>query len=335
MDSKIKRVRALNTSAVVEAFGWAYVIAFFIWLILRAFWFDAHWVLALINDSALYLFTPLLLFLPYALWQHKYALLLTLLVPCAMFVFWYGARFIPRAQAHAENARATFSVMSFNLHYDNWDLDAFAQTLRAQPPDIVGLQEVSAPNRAFIETRLADLYPHRAFLPIRERHSVALLSRYPISNIETMPDVERALRATVHLPRANINVIVAHLAPPNMFTYPLKKFVPLARERFETRRVESARLQDIGACENDPAVLLCDCNMSDTSKTYQTIAASWRDTFVERGWGLGHTLRFFLPPPLQRYDYVWHNRALRAAEFHIGQDSGSDHLPVSATFYQP
>ncbi len=316
-----------------EGFGWAYLIAFAVWLVLRIFWFDAHWLLALLNDSTLYWFAPLLVFLPYAALQQNYALLLALLVPCVVFLSFYGARFLPRAPTNKSAALNGFRAMSFNMHYGNWNHDAFAQTILNAQPEIVGLQEVSAENRKVIEARLARQYPYRVYQPVAETHAVALLSRYPISNVEYLPAIERALCATIHLPSNNVRVIVAHLAPPNMLTYPLAQFVPLARNRFETRRAETEFLQRLGATATDPALLLCDCNMSDTSKSYQTLAASWRDSFRERGWGLGHTLKFFLPVPLQRYDYVWHNDALRVSHFQIGPDGGSDHLPVIALLH--
>lgn len=316
---------------VVEALGWIYVGAFTVWLLLRVFWFDAHWLLALVNDSALYLFAPLLFFIPYVLWRQNYALLGALCVPGAVFLMFYGARFLPRAPANENDAPRSFRVTSFNMHYDNWNHDAFVRNIRAVQADIVGLQEVSEPNRALIETRLADVYPYRVYQPIREQHAVALLSRYPIANVEFLtPTIERGLRATVQLPDIHVTVIVAHLAPPNMLTYPLRQFASLARSRFETRRAETALLRHISAMENAPAILLCDGNMSDMSKTYQTLATSWRDSFIERGWGLGHTLKIFLPVPLQRYDYIWHSAALRGSQFRIGSDCGSDHLPVTA-----
>ena len=320
---------------VIEGLGWTYVAATWLWLALRVFWFDAHWLPALLNDGALYLFTPLPLFLTYAIWQQKYALLLALGAPSAAFLILFGARFLPRAPLRLEPTRARYLVMSFNMHYANWNLDAFAQTTRQFAPVLVGLQEVSAPNRAFIETALADMYPYRVYQPIRERHAVALLSRYPLSRVEFLsPDLERGLRATAQLPDIQVTIIVAHLAPPNMLNYPLNQFTTLARSRLARRRAEAVLLRQLGAREADPAILLCDGNMSATSRTYQIIATSWRDSFVERGWGLGHTLKVFSPIPLQRYDYIWHNDRWRVSKFRIARDSGSDHLPVLATLHE-
>ena len=55
------------------------------------------------------------------------------------------------------------------------------------------------------------------------------------------------------------------------------------------------------------------------------------DSFSEVGWGVGHT---FYPPqlpfPIQRIDYVWHSEDFRATQAYVGEDGGSDHLPIVA-----
>ena len=197
--------------------AWAYVSALLIWLALRVFWFDAHWTLALINDNTLYLFAPLLLLFPFAFAQHDYVLFCALMLPGAGFVFFYGARFVPKIQANAPAPNNAFSVTSFNMHFENWDRDAFVKTILASDAALVGLQEVSDENRVFIEERLGSTFPFRVYQPISEVHAVALLSRYPLSDIEILsPPMERGLRAAAHLPGGIVNVIVAHLAPPNM-----------------------------------------------------------------------------------------------------------------------
>ena len=36
--------------------------------------------------------------------------------------------------------------------------------------------------------------------------------------------------------------------------------------------------------------------------------------------------------PLLRIDYIWHSDELRAASARVGEDIGSDHLPLTAEF---
>jgi vancomycin resistance protein VanJ len=46
---------------------------------------------------------------------------------------------------------------------------------------------------------------------------------------------------------------------------------------------------------------------------------------------MGHTLHPpQLPIPVQRIDYVWHSAEFIALEAFVGQEGGSDHLPMVA-----
>ncbi|HSM80067.1 MAG TPA: endonuclease/exonuclease/phosphatase family protein [Nodosilinea sp.] len=79
-------------------------------------------------------------------------------------------------------------------------------------------------------------------------------------------------------------------------------------------------------------ILLCDCNMTDTSQTYAQLRSQLTDSFQQAGWGWGHTLRLgAIPWPVQRLDYVWHTADLRSLSARVGDSGGSDHYPVVVT----
>jgi vancomycin resistance protein VanJ len=80
--------------------------------------------------------------------------------------------------------------------------------------------------------------------------------------------------------------------------------------------------------------VLCDCNLTDTSQTYPQLTRGLSDSFAEAGWGFGQTFqgedwKF----PLQRLDYIWHTDRLTAVDAYVGEDGGSDHLPLLANFH--
>jgi len=85
--------------------------------------------------------------------------------------------------------------------------------------------------------------------------------------------------------------------------------------------------------EQHPVLVLCDCNLSDTSEAYQGLRAILQDTFADAGWGLGHTVLLGgLTIPLQRLDYIWRSRSWLAIAARVGMEAGgSDHRPVIAT----
>jgi endonuclease/exonuclease/phosphatase (EEP) superfamily protein YafD len=94
---------------------------------------------------------------------------------------------------------------------------------------------------------------------------------------------------------------------------------------------EVARLEQELHAVRGAALLLCDCNLTDTSQAYAQLATFLSDSFREVGWGFGHSSFGQRAPYLaQRIDYVWHSEGLVALEAFIGPDGGSDHRPVIA-----
>jgi endonuclease/exonuclease/phosphatase (EEP) superfamily protein YafD len=116
-----------------------------------------------------------------------------------------------------------------------------------------------------------------------------------------------------------------------MLGYPLGQFPSLTAARYAARAAETAQLQQTLTTVELPSILLCDCNLTETSEDYLRLAQAARDSFREASWGLGHTLRVGqIPFPVQRIDYIWHTAGMVAIEAWVGPDGGSDHLPVSA-----
>jgi vancomycin resistance protein VanJ len=107
--------------------------------------------------------------------------------------------------------------------------------------------------------------------------------------------------------------------------------VVLVKERYEQRLAEVRRLEQEFRSLHEPALLLCDCNLTDTSEAYAQLTTFLRDSFREAGWGLGHSSYGRRPPFLaQRLDYIWYTDGLAATEAFVGSDGGSDHRPVVA-----
>ena len=114
---------------------------------------------------------------------------------------------------------------------------------------------------------------------------------------------------------------------------PFSEFVAVTKDRYSQRAAEVAYLEQSIRLRTIPTIILCDCNMTDTSETYARLHAVIGDSFQERGWGFGHTLYVAAVPfPVQRVDYIWHTNELSAVDASIGPDGGSDHLPMIATF---
>ena len=314
----------------------AYTSLFTFWLLLRLIFFDRFWPLALINSGAEFLFIPLPFLLGAILWQRRWRWLAPLALPGLVALILFGELFLPPLPGRAPTLPAgspRLTAMSFNVLWSNTDVAAIARAVRAQSPDIVGFEELHTINAEAINNLLKTDYPYNTFSLLTQVSSVGLLSRYPIESAEAFPLPPRnlAIRTVVNFNGQRIQVFVVHLSPNNFGLWPLDEFVAAASERYASRAGEAARLAEIITPITEPLILLCDCNLTDTSEAYAHLASFMRDSFREVGWGLGHSL---IHPPYHfrtvRLDYVWHNDRWAAIEAEVGPEGGSDHLPITA-----
>ncbi|MBD2233851.1 endonuclease/exonuclease/phosphatase family protein [Phormidium tenue] len=322
-----------NLQDLTQRLGWIYIGAIALWFGLRLVFFDQFWWLALLNTIAFYLFVPVVLLLPLGIGLRRRGLLLGLALPIAIFVGLFGPLFLPSGAAPASALQPSFKVMSFNLLWSNENYDQIAQSIRAAAPDIVGFQEVRPPNIAALTAALPD-YPYSVFHQSDHYHTVGLVSRLPIVASKQFPDppFKRGLQSVIDLEGTPLTVIVAHLAPNNMPLFPLGEFVRQTQERYTRRAAEVDLLKQAVQTRDRPTVILCDCNMTDTSQTHAELRSVLTDSFQQAGWGWGHTLRVgSVPWPLQRVDYVWHTADLRSVSARVGDRAGSDHYPVVTT----
>lgn len=304
-----------------------------LWLILRVLFFDQFWPLALLNTIAQYLFVPLPLLLIVSIWQRHWPSLLKLGIPTIAFVVLFGRLFWPSFSSVAEDNKQPLTVMSFNVLYSNKAHKAIVQSIQVASPDLIGFQELTQASAKEIVKALESEYPYHTLKPLGKKSAVGLLSRFPIETVEwfPLPPLDHALHTTVNVAGNRVHVFVVHLSANQFFDYPASQFVPLVIERYGRRAAEVTRLTEEFADLDEPILLMCDCNLTDTSEAYARLDLLLNDSFREVGWGFGHT---FHPPvapiPIQRIDYVWHSDEFAAVQAFVGQDGGSDHLPVVA-----
>lgn len=320
-------------SKACELAGWTYTLAIALWLLLRALFFDRFWWLAMANTVAIYLFLPLVLLIPLALWCRAWPLLLGLCLPLLAFGYFFGALFIPVPAAKDEAPGELITALTLNVLWTNDDDAAIIAAIRHARPDLIGLQEITPAAAGRLIPLLSAEYPYVARQPGQRFHDVMLLSRFPIETVSAsfQQPIERALRATVLVGERPLTVFVAHLTPSNVLKYPLARFARYTasqyRERLREARSLAAEIRRVGG----PALLLCDCNLTSTSEAYAALREAAIDSFPDAGWGLGHTARMAnIPFPLLRIDYVWHTADLAAQRAYVGPEVGSDHRPLIA-----
>ena len=304
-----------------------------VWFLLRIIFFDQLWPLALLNTIAQYLFLPLPLFLIITFWQRDRSALFKLVIPTIAFIILFGELFLPSFSNPEGDGEQSITVMSFNVLFSNKAYGGIVDSVRATSPDLIGFQELTQTSKEALVEALEPEYPYHTLTILDERLSVGLLSRYPIEKVQriSLPPRDLSLHAVVTIKGQQVHVFVVHLSANLFFEHSFSEFVPLVSERFGQRAAEVARLREEIASLGEPVLLMCDCNLTETSGAYHRLDEFLDDSFREAGWGFGHTLHPpAVPIPIQRIDYIWHSDDFVALEAFVGQKGDSDHWPVVA-----
>lgn len=240
-------------------------------------------------------------------------------------------------------AGETFSVVTYNVQGSNRELQQATDWLLREAPDLIALQETAEG----YDERLAPLYDAYA----HEDHiegSVRVFSRYAILEREILIIEDEpgrvALRLLLDQDGRELALYPVH------FTLPLKPRAqaaphadigPEALLRYDERRrnAQIRRFLELVGAETRPFIVAGDFNMSDASLIYDEVASKMQDAWRAAGVGAGRTWpvaeAIGLPRvihPLLRIDYIWHSPDLRTVAATVGDDIGSDHLPLTVEF---
>jgi endonuclease/exonuclease/phosphatase (EEP) superfamily protein YafD len=216
-------------------------------------------------------------------------------------------------------------VISMNVHRVNDDATAAVAYLRDRQPDVVAVLEVDADWATALDG-LADLFPHRVIRPRIDNFGIALLSRWPLDDVEIVAFSETgfpSILATVRRPAGDFRIIATHPYPP---------FNARCTDQLVTHLdgVASA-----AAASSLPCLVAGDFNAAPWSRPYRRLVA--RSGLVDSALGRGvqATWHAHLPAPRIPIDHVLVPPEATVLRREVGPDIGSDHFPVEAEIVLP
>ena len=278
-----------------------------------------------------WLFAPLIVLLPAALIRRSRLLLILAAAPAALFLLTYGHLYLPRRPVRTVDP--TFTVMVYNILFENQDADSVIASIEAHDPDLIGLHELEPRMTATLENHFADRYPYREV-----GHRCGIFSRYPILECESFwpgpgggADAQQCI---LDIDGHQANVINAHPRSP-----PLQGFRPFGLPLgIPSGFANGGRDADVRGLlsrieeTEGPLVVIGDFNLTDQQIMYTSLTHHLRDAHRESGWGMGFTFVRFrrLGLAMWRIDYVFHSPDLVALSTTTGDHGGSDHRPVIA-----
>lgn len=234
----------------------------------------------------------------------------------------------------------SFTVMTCNVGNNRAAPDKLIPVVRKAAVDLVAFQELSDFQAEAIQRELGSVYPQQAIYP-GGFAGKGLLSRYPILESKQLlfHEVRPDLKTVLDINGSVITLIIAHPPPPRPHWRGLK---------FDRRTQQ--QLKDLAelAVKEKPSILLGDFNLVDWWGEYAYLRSmGLKDAFQVAGRSPGHTLPKRIGPwkrfmainrllsrltfyPLLRVDYIWFTEPLTCQQSWVGEDTGSDHLPVLA-----
>jgi endonuclease/exonuclease/phosphatase (EEP) superfamily protein YafD len=279
------------------------------------------WLLLLYNGAPYLFLLGFVFFLIAFLMQSRRIAGIYLLL-LVVSLLWFLPILLPKFQS--TEAEDTFRVLSFNLYPENTETETAELWLIGQDADILLLQEIP---HSLPELEMA--YSRYDYMG----ETFAIFSRYPIEeSSEFILEGETQVRYVLDVDGQEIAIYHLHLLMPlneNEGDFLLLRY---DESRRNTQIIE---LLEILSNESLPTMLVGDFNMSEWSPFYSVLAEQYEDAYRVASWGLGASwpageseeLPDFLPR-LLRLDYLWYRGGLEAISSYVGNELGSDHLPL-------
>ena len=241
----------------------------------------------------------------------------------------------PPAIASGDSAETTLTVLSQNLLYSRARLEALAEIVKAERPDVIVLQEVITDRADEILARFGDSYPHVVH-PATHRWGGMLLSGVPLVEVPEPftgdPDwrIDQPV-GVVEIAGARIAVVGVHLPAPNSIDQ------LVAGPRMTASFAEWVRERSASM----PVVMAGDFNAPLwTSRTAPLREIGVRRAHDAAGAGRGSTWpshRAWLRavPGIRLDQAAWvdgPDTGLACVDSRVLGPTGSDHRPIVATF---
>lgn len=232
-----------------------------------------------------------------------------------------------QAAPTAEGSGVPLVVATANVLFDNQSTDALKRWLAAVDAEVVGVQEVSPHWRVALEDLKAG-YPYQRILEGKDAFGIALLSKWPLENVEVLGEAEflpRTLVATVIKDGVKARVVVTHPLPPVM---PQAYAMQMEQVDLVSRWVQKGQgpvwlMGDLNATPwSAPFLKLQQAGLRSASPVASTWPSRW-----------GGPLRYTGLPgiPFLPIDHVMVGPGVTVQQAHRGPAVGSDHRPLAVT----
>ena len=330
----------------ISRISWAYLVLMALWLALHLVVSDRLGYLALVNLLAVYFFLPLPVILLISVIFRRTGLIIGGLMASMVFLYFWGGLFIPSA-AKGGDQEPALTVMTYNVLARHNHTQPILETILAEQPDVVFIQELNTHLAVALQKELRDEYPYQVLEAVDHPSGIGTISKHPLldtgesSQLSWMggPQVLEMSWQGRTITLVNFHMLaIQHLDSSQGLS-----------QNFKIRAEEAQALVEI-AQQRSPAILGGDANSTPLSKAHHILSNRLNDAWRQAGFGLGHTFPgstipgsdrpkingWYVPQWLARIDYIFASREWQITSARVARFDGvSDHRGVIATLQLP
>lgn len=319
---------------------WVYITILFGWLALYLLSGDRFAAVSLINMVGVYMFLPVPMVFLAAIYLRRWEIWTGAILGSLAFLWLWGGLFLPKPPIDITQEKS-LSVMTYNVLGWHSRFEPQVELIQQENPDVVFLQELNPLLAEKLESDLIDEYPYQVLSPTDGFRGMGVISKYPI-----VPTGMSLPLDWVGVPQVlwlqwegqQVLLINFHMNTTTLGT--------IRRVSRDNRYREAQALALVEATRwGGPVVLAGDANTTSLSNAYQLFANELSDSWLEAGYGLGHTFPgsdipgsarpslagFSIPQWLARIDYIFHSDHWQAVQaYTVRFDGVSDHRGVVA-----
>ena len=213
---------------------------------------------------------------------------------------------------------SSIKICSINILSSNREFKKFGNLILNENPDLIILQEINPLWQLEITDLLAK-YKFREEIIRNDNFGIAIYSKIHLENITniklgiaSLPSIQ----CEIKIDNGVLNILATHPLPP------------VGKDYFYLRNSQLEALAKITANTKENFVILGDLNTSSYSNQFKYLIEKGKLYDSRKGFGIHSSWPTWFPLAYTTLDHCLITKNVIVKSRNIGQDIGSDHLPV-------
>lgn len=216
-----------------------------------------------------------------------------------------------------KDSKADLRIFHINVLFKNLEYLSITEQIRKEKPTFISINEATPAFIHFFKKAFAREYPYTFHVAAKNNTQVLVGSQSPFMvDSAASFSVKGIIKFTTFIKDKPLTIIACHA------------YNPLVLKDFEMRNQQLKQIAQLLKKETSPAIVVGDFNITPWSVFYQDFIKESSLRNCRKGFGLYPTWPALFLPMRIPIDHCLINNQLETADFRVGNNVKSDHLPL-------